>query len=90
MGGRYGYLRIEFKSDTGKQTAAQEAYEHLVGQYGGGKYVVCRSMGAALCALAEHLGEAVEYWEMLYAKYGVREGTTKQQLAPVDIDGAFV
>lgn len=54
--GRYGFLRIEFKTPAGVQSTEQLEYERLVTLYGGGLYVVCRSSDEAFRAISAFLG----------------------------------
>ncbi|MDR0742150.1 MAG: hypothetical protein LBE98_01660 [Puniceicoccales bacterium] len=87
--GRYGYLRLEFKSDTGCQSPDQRTYQSLVSQYGNGKYVICRTISDAITALADHLGESRDYWQMLQKKYSPREQKKPSPL-PDDLWDAFL
>jgi hypothetical protein len=87
--GRYGYLRLEFKSDTGCQSPDQCTYQSLVSQYGCGRYVICRTVSDAITALADHLGESRDYWQMLQKKYSPRE-QRKPPTLPDDLWDAFI
>ncbi|MDR1457738.1 MAG: hypothetical protein LBI47_02745, partial [Puniceicoccales bacterium] len=62
----------------------------LVSQYGHGRYVICRTVSEAITALADHLGESRDYWQMLQNKYSPRE-QPKKPIPPLDdIWKAFV
>jgi hypothetical protein len=78
--GRYGYLRLEFKSQTGQQSSDQHTYQLLVSQYGHGKYVICRSVSDAVTAIADYLGESREYWQMLAKRYAPRDHPKTRKL----------
>jgi hypothetical protein len=80
---------MEFKSDTGHQSPDQCTYQSLVSQYGCGKYVICRTVSDAITALADHLGESRNYWQMLQKKYSPREQKKPFHL-PDDIAHAFI
>lgn len=54
--GRYGFLRIEFKSPVGVQSDDQREYQRLVTLYGRGLYLLCRSSDEAFMALSDYLG----------------------------------
>jgi hypothetical protein len=81
--GKYGYLRLEFKSDTGCQSPDQHTFQSLVSQYGRGKYVICRTVSEAITAIADHLGESRDFWQMLQKKYSPRE-QRKKPIPPLD------
>jgi hypothetical protein len=87
--GKFGYLRLEFKSDTGHQSPDQRTYQSLVSQYGQGRYVICRTVSDAIAALADHLGESRDYWQMLQKKYSPREQKKASPL-PDNLWDAFI
>lgn len=68
--GQYGYLRIELKSVTGKQSVTQQHYQGLVTQYGHGYYSVCQSLDDVLTTLACYFKEPMSKWQELWALYG--------------------
>ena len=88
--GKYGYLRLEFKSDTGRQSTDQRTFQALVSQYGHGRYVICHTVSEAITALADHLGESRDYWQMLQKKYSPKEQQRKSFPCPDDIWEAFL
>lgn len=67
---RFGYLRIELKTASGVQSSDQKEYQRLVNQYGGGLYVLCRSMSEVLDVFGKYFGPCYD-WVGLYARYGV-------------------
>ncbi len=69
--GKYGYLRIELKTNTGRQSTDQKNYERLVGTHGGGLYIVCRSISEILDVFSRYFGPGYD-WSVLYARYGER------------------
>jgi hypothetical protein len=83
--GRYRYLRLEFKSQTGHQSSDQRTYQPLVSQYGHGKYVICRSVSDAVTAIADYLGESHEDWQMLEKKYAPSERSNVGSCPPLAI-----
>lgn len=54
--GGYGYLCIELKTKTGRQSELQKEFEKAVGE-NGGKYVIVRSLEEFVRAVTEYLGE---------------------------------
>lgn len=54
--GTYGYLCIELKTSTGRQSEPQKEFEKAVGE-NGGKYVIVRSLDEFMTIIGEYLGE---------------------------------
>jgi hypothetical protein len=54
--GRYGYLRLEFKSANGIQSPEQKYFQRIVEDFGGGHYAIVRSADEAFRVLATYLG----------------------------------
>jgi hypothetical protein len=84
--GRYGYLRLEFKSDTGCQSPDQRTYQSLASQYGNGKYVICRTISDVLQVLADYFGDPISHWQTLFWKYGPKESTKKRRMPSLEED----
>lgn len=70
--GKYGYLRIELKSQIGRQSPDQANFQRLVTWYGGGKYVLCRSFDDIISELTQYFGPLYN-WDELYQKYATHD-----------------
>ena len=52
---KYGGLRIEMKTPTGRQSESQKQWQKKVTEIGGYKYVVCRSLDDFICIIINYL-----------------------------------